>query len=81
MKKRDEKKIKIEITIMRLNFLKRKVLASKIDKKLGFFLNKTMIFWIIVIVVFYKNKIINAMTDVLKSPILLVILNNIRLDI
>ncbi len=44
MKKRDEKKIKIEITIMRLNFFKRKVLASKIDKKLGFFLNKTMIF-------------------------------------
>ena len=44
MKKRAEKKIKNEITIKRLNFLRRNILKSKIDKKSVFFLNKTMIF-------------------------------------
>jgi len=40
-----------------------------------------LIFWISVIVVFYKNKILFAMPDGLKGLILLAILGNIRLDL
>ena len=63
MKKILEKTIKKEIKMKGLNFLTLKILESKSEKELYFFLTKTLIFWIIVIVVFYKNKMIFAMLD------------------
>ena len=51
------------------------------DNELNFFLIKLLIFPIIVIVVFYKNIVIIATLDGLKSLILLLILPNIRLDL
>ena len=52
MKKILEKTIKKEIKMKGLNFLTLKILESKSEKELYFFLTKTLIFWIIVIVVF-----------------------------
>ena len=63
MKKILEKTTKKEIIMKGLNFLTLKISESKSEKELYFFLTKTLIFWIIVIVVFYKNKMIFAMLD------------------
>ena len=51
----DEKIIKKVKIIIGLNLFMLKDLASIFDKKLYFFLKYMLIFWIIVIVVFYKN--------------------------
>ena len=59
----------------------RNIFVSKVGNKLDFFLIKELIFWIIVIVVFYKNKLLFAMVEAQKGANLLNILANIRLDL
>ena len=81
IKKKQENIIKKKIKNKGLSFCIFKALAS-IDKKIPFFFFKIeLIFWIIVIVDFYKNNLINATSDRPKTLILQLILGNIRLDL
>ena len=62
--------IKKLIKIKGVNFCNCKTLVSLCENKLYLFFNEVIIFTIIVIVVFYKNKMIIATLDSSKNLIL-----------